>query len=484
MIIETPRLVIAAPSSGCGKSTVATGLMAALAATRRVQGFKVGPDYIDPGYHTAASGRVSRNLDTWLMAPAGVQAVFARAVAGADIAIIEGVMGLFDGYSAHAESGSTAEVAKLLGAPVILVLDVSSMARSAAALACGYRDYDPMLSVAGVICNHVASEQHARWVREAIEDVGLPVLGCLPRLEALRIPERHLGLEMAVERRATLPAFLQHLAGAVSQYVDLQRVQRIAETAQPLDLALPEMAAPSGCGAPQKASKLSGALGAPAVRIAVARDEAFCFYYEDNLDLLRAAGAEVVPFSPLADPELPADCAGLYLGGGYPELYGPQLAANRSLRLAIRSAHEAGMPIYAECGGLMVLTESIRDLAGETWPMVGILPGQARLRAKLVMGYRLVTAQRDSLLLRQGEQVRGHEFHYSDWVGYPADLPYAYEIRPNEEGPASYAGVAHNGLLASYVHLHFGAWPELALRLVDACRRWQEQRRTSSAGQS
>ena len=462
MIVDIPRLVIAAPASGCGKSTVAMGLMAALAATQRVQGFKVGPDYIDPGYHTAASGRISRNLDSWLMSPAGVQAVFARAVAGADIAVIEGVMGLFDGYDTRSESGSTAEVAKLLRAPVILVLDVGSMARSAAAMACGYRDYDPALNVAGVICNNVAGEQHARWVREAIEDAGLPVLGCLARTEDLRIPERHLGLEMAVERRAALPGFLQRLAGAISRSVDLPQLRRIAGSAPPLAVDAPTPAAASG----------------RPVRIAVARDEAFCFYYEDNLDLLRAAGAEIVPFSPLADPDLPADCAGLYLGGGYPELYGPRLAANESLRRAIRQAHQAEMPIYAECGGLIYLTESITDLAGKSWPMAGVLPGEAHLRAQLVMGYRLVTARRDSLLLRQGEQVRGHEFHHSDWVGRPAGLPHAYDIRSRQDGPVSGAGYAGNGLLASYVHLHFGAQPELAPRLAAACRHWQERRRT------
>ena len=434
--------------------------MAALSSACRVQGFKVGPDYIDPGYHTAASGRISRNLDTWMLSPAQVQVQFARAAADADIAIVEGVMGLFDGYDGRSESGSTAEVAKLLRAPVILIVDVAMMARSAAALALGYRDYDPLLRVAGVVCNNVAGEQHARWVREAIEGIGLPVLGCLPQADEMRIPERHLGLQMAVERPAELPDLLQRLAQAVAAHVDLGRLWEIARAAEPWTIEVPYPLART-----------------PArVRIAVARDEAFCFYYEDNLELLRAAGAEIVTFSPLRDPELPAGCAGLYLGGGYPELYGEQLSGNIPLRQAIRAAHRAGMPIYAECGGLMFLTESISDLAGRSHPMVGLLPGRSRLREQLVMGYRTVTAERTSLLLAPGEQVRGHEFHCSDWVDQPPDLPYAYEIAPAPGAAPRREGFAHGSLLASYIHLHFGTRPDLAPNLVRACECWWKER--------
>jgi cobyrinic acid a,c-diamide synthase len=488
---EVPRVVIAAPASGSGKSTVAMGLMAALSRDHIVQGFKVGPDYIDPGYHTAATGRVSRNLDTWMVPPSRVKATFARAVSDADLAIIEGVMGLFDGYEAKSESGSTAEVAKLLRVPVILVLDVGKMARSAAAMALGYRNFDPQLDVAGIICNNVGSEHHALWVTEAIEAIGLPALGCIPWSEGLKIPERHLGLQTAIERSAELKKFLERASRLIARHIDLKRLWTIARQAPALEV-----------------NDLSSVPEAPSrVRLAVAHDAAFCFYYEDNFDLLRAAGAEIIFFSPLRDATLPTGISGLYLGGGYPELYAAQLAANGTMRSAIRAAIETGLPTYAECGGLMYLTQSITDLAGKTYPMAGVLPGRSHMRKQLVMGYRIVTAQRDSLLLRRGEQVRGHEFHYSDWVECmadhhyrtkpslqrgeeprlpgdngpfrdapwtKADFPYAYEIASRQEEEIRREGFARDKLLASYVHLHFAADPKLAVNFVNACLRWQQ----------
>jgi cobyrinic acid a,c-diamide synthase len=446
-----PRIVIAAPASGSGKSTVAMGLMAALSGHHIVQGFKVGPDYIDPGYHTAASGRVSRNLDTWMVPPWRVKALFAHAASDADLAIIEGVMGLFDGYEAQSESGSTAELAKLLAAPVILVLDVGKMARSAAAMAQGYRNFDPQLDVAGVICNNVGSEHHALWVTEAIEAVGLPVLGCIPRSEGLKIPERHLGLQTAIERSAELKEFLECAGKLMARHIDLEQLWNIACRAPALEV-----------------DDLPSIPNVPCqVRLAVAYDEAFCFYYEDNFDLLRAAGAEIIFFSPLRDAALPARISGLYLGGGYPELYAAQLAANEPMRSAVRAAIEAGLPTYAECGGLMYLTQGITDFAGETYTMAGVLPGRAQMRRQLAMGYRVVRARRDLLLLRRGEQVRGHEFHYSDWVGHTANC--AYEIA-SRQGEGTYReGFARGNLLASYVHLHFAADPKLAINFVNAC---------------
>jgi len=460
MRVDTPRVVIAAPASGSGKSTVATGLMAALARDHLVQGFKVGPDYIDPGYHTAATGRVSRNLDTWMVPVPQVKATFAWGASDADIAIVEGVMGLFDGYEAKTESGSTAEVAKLLGAPVILVLNVGKMARSAGAMALGYRDFDTALNVAGVICNNVASERHAQWVTEAVESIGLAVLGCVPRSPGLRIPERHLGLHTAVERTAEVEAFLERAAESIGQHVDLDQLWTIARAAPPLKVDDP---------APARQSP-------PAVRLAVARDEAFCFYYEDNLDLLRAAGAEIVFFSPLHDEALPEGIAGLYLGGGYPELYAAQLAANGKMLAAVREASRAGLPVYAECGGLMFLTDSITDLQGRRHAMAGVVPGRARMRERLVMGYRTVTASRDTLLLPVGERTRGHEFHYSDWVDRPADLPHAYEIAPRTKEDARPEGFVSDSLLASYVHLHFASQPGMARRFVEACLSYQATR--------
>lgn len=456
MKVKTPRLVIAAPASGSGKSTIATGLMAALAKDHAVQGFKVGPDYIDPGYHTAATGRISRNLDTWMVSHRQVKTTFARAAAGADLAIVEGVMGLFDGYEARTESGSSAEVAKLLRAPVVLVLDVRKMARSAGALALGCRDFDPELNVAGVICNNVGSERHAQWVTEAVESVGLPVLGCIPRSKGLEIPERHLGLHTAIERPAQVQEFLDCAAELVGRNVDLAKLWAIARQAPPIEAEEPPAVRP---------------VTSP-VRLAVARDEGFCFYYEDSLDLLRSAGAEIAFFSPLRDSALPEGAAGLYLGGGYPELYAAELAQNRAMGEAIRKAHGEGMPIYAECGALMYLTESITNLEGRAYPMLGLLPGRSLMQRRLKMGYRLVTARSDSLLLSRGEQVRGHEFHYSEWVDCPADLPYAYRVTPRRGEASRPEGFVRDNLLASYVHLHFAAHPALASNFVSACSRW------------
>lgn len=461
-MLDIPRLVIAAPASGSGKSTIASGLMAALRAMGAVvQGFKVGPDYIDPGYHTVATGRPSRNLDTWMVPAGAVLASFARAVAGAHIAVIEGVMGLFDGYHGRGEEGSTAEIAKLLQAPVVLVLDVAKMARSAAAMALGYHLYDPGLRLAGVICNNVASARHAQWVREAIEATGLAVLGCIPRSATLHIPERHLGLHTAVERQAAVQAFLRDAAALIRQEVDLERIQAIARTAPPLHL--PATSEPAL--APTEAD----------VRVAVAYDEAFCFYYEDNFDLLRQAGASLVFFSPLRSTALPQGISGLYLGGGYPELYATQLAENRPLLQEIQAAAEADMPIYAECGGLMLLTASITDHENHTYPMAGVLPGRAQMQRRLTMGYRIATTRQSTLLQPKGVQVRGHEFHYSDWVDLPDEVPFAYDAVTLQGEQPRPEGFARGNLLASYVHLHFATRPEMVRRWLERCREWQQR---------
>ena len=460
MIIDIPRLVIAAPASGSGKSTIASGLMAALRATGAiVQGFKVGPDYIDPGYHTAATGRPSRNLDTWMVPVDAVLGSFARAVMGAQIAIIEGVMGLFDGYHGRGEEGSTAEIAKLLQTPVVLVLDVAKMARSAAAMALGYHLYDPNLRLAGVICNNVGSARHAQWVREAIEGTGLPVLGCIPRHTALHIPERHLGLYTAVERQAAVQTFLHDAAALVSRELDLERIWSIARQAPPLHISVSE-STPAHDGAE--------------VQLAVAYDEAFCFYYEDNFDLLRQAGASLTFFSPLRSSKLPEGTSGMYLGGGYPELHAEQLADNRSLLGEIRAAAEANMPIYAECGGLMMLTASITDHHNRKYPMAGVLPGCTQMRKQLVMGYRIATACRSTLLLAKGDQVRGHEFHYSDWVDLPDEVPFAYDTVTIQGERPRQDGFARGNLLASYVHLHFATRPDMVRRWLERCQAWQQ----------
>lgn len=464
MRVRVPRLVIAGTASGVGKTTIATGLMAALTAQGyRVAPFKVGPDYIDPSYHHVATGHPSRNLDTWMVSPPTVAHLFARAAAQADLAIIEGVMGLYDGFSGQSEAGSTAEVAKLLGAPVVLVMDVASLARSAGAMALGYRDFDPDLRLAGIVLNNVGSDKHALWVREAIESVGIPVLGYLHRDSALHLPHRHLGLIPTAERGAVssdseLGQALRAIRERIKEGIDLDRLIELGCSAPPLGADDPGLF-------PTEAPSVS-------VRIAVAHDEAFSFYYEDNLDLLRAHGAELVAFSPLHDSQLPDGSQGIYLGGGFPEMYAKGLAANRAMHEAIRQASQQGLPIYAECGGLMYLTESISDLERRTHPMVGLVPGRIITEGqRLKLSYAVIQVQRDNILAHKGQELRGHEFHLSEWVGLRPDMPRAYVVQPYGSGLSPRPeGYCKDNILASYIHLHFATAPDLALNFVTACR--------------
>lgn len=458
----TARLVVAGVSSGVGKTTLTAGLIAAL--SRRglaVQPFKAGPDYIDPTYHTLAAGRVCRNLDTWLVPPARVRALFSRAAAGADVAVVEGVMGVFDGSGYDAEEGSTAQLAKLIDAPVVLVLDAGKMARSAAALALGYRQFDPDLPLAGFILNKVGGDRHGQGVAAAIERAtARPVFGWLGRDDELEIPERHLGLVPTAEP-GRWQAFIEAAAMRVERALDVDRLLATARQAAPLPPV--DLAALFAAPPPENA---------PRPVIAVARDEAFNFTYEDNLDLLRAAGAALAFFSPLRDAALPPQTGGVILSGGFPELYAPQLAANRAIREALHRAYRAGLPIYAECGGLMYLTESITDLDGRRHPMVGLLPGRSVMtRGRLTLGYRQAGAAGDSWLFKAGETARGHEFHYSRWEGRPDDLPPAYLLRPYDgRGEPAPEGANLGNLWASYVHLHFWGKPELAARFVARAR--------------
>lgn len=475
----TARLIIAGTYSGVGKTTLTAGLIAAL--RRRglaVQPFKVGPDYIDPSYHSLAAGRPCRNLDTWMVPLDHVRALFAHASRGADLAVVEGVMGLYDGFGYQDESGSTAQVAKLLGSPVVLVLNASRMARSAAAVALGYRKFDPALPLAGFIINHVGGEKHGGGVATAIEEAtGLPALGWLPRDPALEIPERHLGLVPTAERgpapaQGTSPIqdtgwrdFIEAAADRVARHLNLDRLLAIAADAQPLPP--PDLSAILGSNRPSAAGHRR--LRADRTVIAVARDEAFSFTYQDNLDLLRAAGADLAFFSPLHDVDLPPRAACVVLSGGFPEIYATQLAANAGMREALRRAHRRGTPIYAECGGLMYLTETISDLEGREHPMVGLLPGRSRMGTRLTLGYRLAQAAEDSWLLAAGETVRGHEFHYSAWEDRPPDLPPAYYLLPPDgQGEPRPEGVHLGNLWASYVHLHLWSKPELAGRFAAA----------------
>lgn len=450
--MNVPRVVIAGTHSGAGKTTVALGLMAALRrAGLRVQPFKVGPDYIDPGLHAAASGRASRNLDSWMLPEGTLLALFRRAAADADVAVIEGVMGLYDGHDGSGEAGSTAHVAKLLRAPVILVVDASRAVRSVAATVLGFRELDREVHVAGVICNLAGGPRHREWLRQAIEEgVNVPLLGALRHVEGGSIPERHLGLVPASERQ--YGEVFERLGAAVREHVDLERILAIARQAPPLPSG-------GGWGVPSHP---------PRVRIGVARDRAFSFYYEDALDALRACGAELVFFSPLEDCALPEGISGLYLGGGFPEVHAAELEANRAMREAVRSAAEAGMPVYAECGGLMYLCKRLRTPEGRSYEMVGIFPYETVMGRRVrAIGYVEVEAQRPTCLLGRGERARGHEFHWSSLSGEVGETAYRMVEGFGLDGRRD--GLVYRNVLASYVHLHLAAVPQAAKRFVDAC---------------
>ncbi len=451
-------IVIGGTVSGVGKTTVTMGLIGALSRRKiHVQPFKTGPDYIDPSHHSLAAGEPCRNLDTWIVPPKAVIELFTRAMAGKDIAVIEGVMGLYDGRFATSEEGSTAELAKLLGAPVILVLDSSKGARSMAAIVTGYQKFDPSLNLCGVILNGIGSEMHLKLCQEAIVHyTGVPVLGYLPYQENLTIPERHLGLVPAVEQ-PTDQEFLGRLIAQCESTFNLPQILRCAEKAS-TPVVEPALFPPE-----PKAS---------IVRIAVARDKAFSFYYQDNLDLLAAWGAEIVPFSPMQDATLPEGISGIYIGGGFPELYAAELSANNNLRKEIRELAGKGMPIYAECGGLMYLGNGIRDFQGKVYPMVGALPLSSRIdKHRLNLGYRTVEALADGPVLRKGERVRGHEFHWSV-LDDSMVSPNAYcSIDQDRQAEGFQQGM----LLASYVHLHFGSLPSMAPRFVETCRKFKHR---------
>ena len=448
-----PRLVIAGTHSGVGKTTVTLALLAALKQRgRHVQPFKVGPDFIDPGHHAAVTGRPSRNLDGWMLGPSVSRQIFLNAAADADLSLIEGVMGLFDGSSPVNEIGSTAELAKLLDAPVLLVIDGSAMARSAAALASGFARFDPAVRVAGVLFNRIRGAGHYRLLKEAVEaETDLTVVGYLEPDAALTIPDRHLGLVTALEH--TTPDLLNRLAHAVAKTVDLDRVEALAHAAG----ALPDEPCPSTPAPPVVTHR--------SIRVGVAYDPAFCFYYPENLELLETEGATLIRFSPLADPVFP-DVELLYLGGGYPELHAKGLARNLGMRRAIRAFAERGGAIYAECGGLMYLMEAIRDFEGGEHEMVGLFPGKAVMRRSgLTLGYRELEITVPCVLGAPGTRARGHEFHYSTLV-VTTPLTYGCAVTDASGRVRGQDGLIVGNTLALYTHLHFAGQPTLARALI------------------
>ncbi|MFE2230013.1 cobyrinate a,c-diamide synthase [Streptomyces kronopolitis] len=451
-----PRLVIAAPSSGAGKTTVATGLMAAFTeAGLAVSPHKVGPDYIDPGYHSLATGRPGRNLDAFLCGTDRIAPLFLHGAAGADLALVEGVMGLFDGASDRGELSSTAQVAKLLRAPVVLVVDASSQSRSVAALVHGFASWDPEVRLAGVILNKVGSDRHEQLLREAMDSSGVPVLGALRRDGRAGTPSRHLGLVPVAERRAEAVESVGELAARIREGCDLQALLALAHS-------VPDL--PDAPWDPAAELAPTTETAAPSARplIAVAGGPAFTFSYAEHAELLAVAGADVVPFDPLRDERLPPGTRGLVIGGGFPEVYAPDLSANAPLRAAVADLAASGAPVSAECAGLLYLSRSI-----DGKPMCGVLPAEARMTERLTLGYREAVALRDNALAAAGTRVRGHEFHRTVLEpGAGADPAWGL-THPERR----VEGFVTGGVHASYLHVHWAAEPALAGRLVAGAAR-------------
>ena len=509
--------IIAGTHSGVGKTTISIGIMAALRKRGYiVQPFKVGPDYIDPSYHRFVCQKPSYNLDTWMMGVEGVKRTFAKAMANAEVekmrsledekkistsqslnlltsastvGIIEGVMGLFDGKDGKDEQGSTAHIAKTLGLPVVLVVDAKAIAQSAAALVYGYERFDPKVKIAGVIFNRVGSERHFKMLKEAVESrCRANVLGYIPRKEEISLPERHLGLVMAGElgaRGKPAPAGskqggqgvrLKKLGELIERFIDIDGILKIMNCES---LSLRGALVPK-----QSRCKIALPLARnditpnpePRTKIAVALDSAFCFYYQENLDILKQCGAELIFFSPLKDKRLPESINGIYLGGGYPELYAKKLETNKALRQHIKNLAEKGLPIYAECGGLMYLGKGLKDLTGKKYEMAGVFPWVSRmLEKRKSLGYREVKVV-DCQFLKKGQKIRGHEYHYSEIDEPPQKIKRGYSIMHNpplspfrKGGQGGFEGFVCKNTLASYIHLHFASNPKFAEGFVRAC---------------
>ena len=448
-------IIIAGERSGVGKTTVTLALLAAIKARSPshkslVQSFKVGPDYIDPMFHSYITGLPCRNLDPVLTSEAYVRSCFAKHSQNAEYALIEGVMGLFDGATGHDDTASTAHVARLLNAPVVLILNCASTSRSIAAIAHGYRTFDPRIQIAGVVLNRVGSDRHLELLTQALAPLELPILGVLRRQDNIAIPDRHLGLIPTAEM-SNLDEIIQRLAHLGETCFDWEKLLPLMENSQPL----PQMEKGVGCEGK--------------IRIAIAQDRAFSFYYADNLDLFHEMGAELIPWSPISDRELPENVQGLYFGGGFPEVFAAELAENKTARESVQTAIKSGIPTYAECGGLMYLCDRIVDFQEQSFPMVNIFPTTAKMGKRLTLGYRQAIALQDSPLVQKGDRIWGHEFHRSSLTeisdrplyslqGYDSHLQY-----PSE-------GWQKHQVHASYTHLHFGAQTRLLERFLNKCR--------------
>ncbi len=469
--LDIPRILIAGDRSSAGKTTISIGIMSVLREMGySVQPFKVGLDFIDPSYHTEVTGRYSRNLDGYLMPENAVREVYSHAVEGADIAIIEGVRGLYEGLEATSDIGSTAQIAKMLDCPVILAINARSITRSTAALVSGYKSFDPDVNIVGVILNNIGSSRHGEKARAAIETyTHTPVIGEVPRNDSMKISMRHLGLIPAMEGRRRVSDFEENLGRIktiIKEGIDIDRFISLASSAQPLVKPKEDIFKPSGTK--------------NILRIGVALDEAFNFYYRDNLELLELAGAELVYFSPVNDSALP-EVDGVYIGGGYPELFAKELEDNESMRAAVKQASGEGLPIYAECGGLMYLTQEIQtDVTGTgkyhmaemesgTFRMVGAIPGKTLMGHKRVVSYNVGSFVKDNVIGRAGATFIGHEFHHSEIVDIPDSTTFAIRLERGTGIKGELDGMLVRNTMAAYAHLHAASYTGFARSFVDFC---------------
>ncbi|MCW3133894.1 MAG: Ni-sirohydrochlorin a,c-diamide synthase [Methanophagales archaeon] len=480
MNISIPRVVIAGDRSSAGKTTVCIGLLSALRAQGfEVQGFKVGLDYIDPGFHTLVSGRPSRNLDGFLMSPEVVKEIFFRGCAGADIAVIEGVRGLYEGLNYSDDTGSTAQIAKILRCPVILVVDAGSITRSAAAVVNGYKSFDSKVQISGVILNNIGSKRHGEKAELAVEEYsGVKVIGKIPRKSDLGISMRHLGLITATEcenRRDDFDSVLNKIKTAVEKNVDMKMFFDIAKSA--CALKTPETRIFHAKRGGSEESK---------VRIAVAFDEAFNFYYQDTLDLLALEGAELVYFSPIRDKKLPEGADAVYIGGGFPEIYAEELSSNSQMRNAVKDFYDRYGVIYAECGGLMYLLEQLEYTPlhglpgrraeshgeGGSFEMCGVIKGLVRFGEKRVVNYVEGEFQKDCILGKKRGRFKGHEFHHSEiLLENRSNVDFAYKMLRGEGITDGMDGIITKNCLASFAHLHAASYTEFAENFVgSACQ--------------
>ena len=461
--MKLPRILIAGTASGVGKTTVTLALLAGFRSQgRQVQPFKAGPDFIDPGHHQMASGRESRNLDGWMLGAGMNRATFQRAAQDADLALIEGMMGLYDGSSPINEIGSSAELAKQLDAPVLLVVDGSAMARSAAAMVLGYANFDHAVKIAGVVFNRIKSEGHFRLLKEAVEkETNVCVVGYVRPDPDLTIPDRHLGLRTALEGEDA--EWYEKFVQATKVTLDLSRIERLAHSASDWEES----------PASERLKAVDSTVRS--MKIAVAYDPAFCFYYPENLALLEQEGGEIVQFSPIKDATLPMGVDFLYLGGGYPEVYASALEKNTAMRRSVADFVRHGGVVYAECGGLIYLSKSVQDFDGKVYDMVGVVPWETVMsRTQMTLGYRELTLTTSGLLGEKGMKIRGHEFHYSYLENFNGG-DFVSDITDARGHDCGGDGIMLNNVVALYTHLHFSSNPQVPAALLQAARNQKKK---------